>query len=1056
VTVATRRRRTAARPTLRFDERLVLNRYLLGLFGVDTFEELAVGLKDPEYELTDEENTTQLIRIIGARFPGREKADPPGPSEDDLLRYDVNIVRHTRRIGIGRGEPIRWKYFQYLALLFTEMYLDQYFADTEGLRTTLNAYVESFNDETAQTEADEVEPYDQEDIHKLAFWMATGSGKTLLMHVNILQYLDYLERHGRREELNRIILLTPNEGLSNQHLGELRRSSIEAEIFNKNAGRLFTRLSVEIIDVHKLGEEMGDKTVAVDAFEGNNLVLVDEGHRGSGGVGWKDKRDRLCAGGFSFEYSATFGQAIKAANKPALTQEYAKCILFDYSYRYFYKDGYGKDYQILNLDSAETDKQHRYLTASLLAFYQQLLAYEERAADFAPYGLERPLWIFVGGSVTAGTSAREKSDIEEILHFLARFIGQREESTELLDRLMSGRTGITYNGRDVFANKYGYLHRTSASGASLYDMIRERVFNATSGTQLRVEELKGAEGELALRVGDHEPFGVVNVGDAGSLRRLLEGYQELSVGTNEFAGSLFDDLNESASRVNLLIGSKKFTEGWNSWRVSAMGLMNIGRNEGAQIIQLFGRGVRLRGLGGGLQRSAVLTGRDHPADIRLLETLNVYGVRADYMEKFKEYLEDEGLPANEGTTSVVLPTKQQLPDRKLKAIRLRKGGDFKKDAPRPTLGFPPDDFYKRPIPLDWYARVQALDSQEGRNSSAVVEDHKLRATHLALMDMDMVYFELVRYKNERDRHNLTLTREQVVDLLKNPDWYKLAIPSAELEVPTVQLMRRVRMWEEIAVALLKKYIDRYYKAKRDEYEAPFREYYVVDGSDPNFFPEYRFEVPETQDTLVQKLQDARWLMDIDPLYEERYGCLEIFTFDRHLYRPLAHVTNDDVSVKPDKLNEGERDFVQDLKRFYERRPDYFTGKEMYLLRNLSRGKGIGFFEAGNFHPDFILWLLVGSHQYVTFIDPKGIARMALDDPKIEFHRTIKQVEAGLADLEVTLNSFIISNTRYADLIGRHIGKDEYETSHMLFQKDDADTYIETMLNMITGDRVGTA
>ena len=38
-------------------------------------------------------------------------------------------------------------------------------------------------------------------------------------------------------------------------------------------------------------------------------------------------------------------------------------------------------------------------------------------------------------------------------------------------------------------------------------------------------------------------------------------------------------------------------EGWNSWRVSNMGLLNIGRNEGSEIIQLFGRGVRLRGRG---------------------------------------------------------------------------------------------------------------------------------------------------------------------------------------------------------------------------------------------------------------------------------------------------------------------------------------------------------------------------------------------------------------------------------------------------------------------------
>ena len=83
---------------------------------------------------------------------------------------------------------------------------------------------------------------------------------------------------------------------------------------------------------------MGDKTIAIDAFEGNNLVLVDEGHRGAsaGEEGaWMRFRNALCEKGFSFEYSATFGQAVKG-NK-ALTDLYAKSILFDYSYRYFYR-----------------------------------------------------------------------------------------------------------------------------------------------------------------------------------------------------------------------------------------------------------------------------------------------------------------------------------------------------------------------------------------------------------------------------------------------------------------------------------------------------------------------------------------------------------------------------------------------------------------------------------------------------------------------------------------------------------------------------------------------
>src|SRR5208283_6122654 len=120
-----------------------------------------------------------------------------------------------------------------------------------------------------------------------------------------------------------------------------------------------------------------------------------------------------------------------------------------------------------------------------------------------------------------------------------------------------------------------------------------------------------------------------------------------------------------------------------------------------------------------------------------------------------------------------------------------------------------------------------------------------------------------------------------------------------------------------------------------------------------------------------------------------------------------------VDVRPVVLNEGERDFVLDLKGFYEKDHPFFEGKELYLLRNQSRGKGIGFFEAGNFYPDFILWLLVPERQYVTFVDPKGIRNLqGVDDPKISFHETIKALEKRLGDTKVSLNSFVVSVTPY--------------------------------------------
>lgn len=129
----------------------------------------------------------------------------------------------------------------------------------------------------------------------------------------------------------------------------------------------------------------------------------------------------------------------------------------------------------------------------------------------------------------------------------------------------------------------------------------------------------------------------------------------------------------------------------------------------------------------------------------------------------------------------------------------------------------------------------------------------------------------------------------------------------------------------------------------------------------------------------------------------------------------------------------------------------FEGVELYLLRNLSKSKGIGFFEAGNFYPDFLLWLLVGGRQYVTFVDPKGVRNLrGRDDPKIRFHETIKEMEGRLGDPEVILNSFIISNTSRADLPTWKLSKEEFEDHHVLFQEEDRYTYVRTMLECILG------
>jgi len=1025
---------------------------MLSLFEVNSLEELADGITIPELEGFAENNVSRFHQVLIARLFDRKELP-----RDLLLGYDDNIVRHWKRITEKRnhfGHTLYPKYFQYLALLFAEIYLDRYFRNPEKLLHALNLHVEEFNQD--KEPRDQVEPFTQKELNKVAFWMATGSGKTLLMHVNILQYRYYLALHGRERELNRIILLTPNEGLSRQHEEEFALSGIPAELFQKDGGGLFTTNNIQIIDIHKLREQSGEKTVDVKAFEGNNLVLVDEGHRGTAGKEtgvWMDRRNDLCEVGFSFEYSATFGQAIKASGNKDLEQTYAKSILFDYSYKYFYGDGYGKDYRILNLQEDANNYRQRYLMACLLAFYQQQKLFQDKEREYAPFLLEKPLWIFVGGKVTAVRTegGREVSDVVDILLFLAHFSAprNREEVLTLIERFLAGDSGLLdARGNDLFSTAFSYLVKTRMDPEKLLEDVFAVLFNAKNPAALHVENLKGSDGEIALRLGDNEPFGVINVGDAPKLCKLCEEQRELVVGDREFSGSLFRGLNDRTSRVNLLVGSKKFSEGWSSWRVSTMGLMNIGKKEGAQIIQLFGRGVRLKGKDFCLKRTREALGRSAPSDIDKLETLNIFGVRADYMRQFKEYLEDEGLPSNEDRIEIVLPVIKNLGTQKLKTVRLKEGVDFKRQGPKPTLGLPDDHLKKYPIVLDWYPKIQAMVSGKGQMmpQQAQKKNNWIEEKHLAFMDMDAIYFAMQEFKYEKNLYNLNLSREEIAALLKSRDWYRLQIPEEEMELRTFE---QVRQWHEIAVSLLKKYCDRYYNHKRAEYENKHLEYRELDENDPNFIDEYRCYIEKSREAIISSLNALKNMIQSGTLTDVEFHGFHSIMFGQHLYQPLLYVNNDLIDVKPVVLNEGERDFVIDLRKYYESNKPKFEKKELYLLRNMSRGRGIGFFEAGNFYPDFILWLVANGSQRINFIDPKGLRNVdGLNDPKIRFSQTIKELESRLGDPGVVLDSFIVSRTPFQQIAWWEEGLDkkQFEQHNVLFQWDDKTTYIEKLLN----------
>ena len=937
----------SAKGYARLERQLSLLGWLHHLLGYDSTGDLLRDIK-PINEGFCEDGRSHICTLLESRSEQMQ-----GLTVQDLQRHDDNIRGHLAAMNDGRAEPITLRYFQYLAALYTDVYLDRYFNRSTSLLPSLNAFVAQHNANCVPDHRwDQFMP---EDLTKLAFWMATGGGKTLLLHLHYRQFMHY-----NREPLDSILLITPNEGLSQQHLEELQASNIPAARFDVNeGGSLFGQSgTVRVTEITKLVEEKrgGGVRVPVETFEGNNLIFVDEGHKGAGGEAWRGMRDALAETGFTFEYSATFGQALAAANNDALLTEYGKAIAFDYSYRHFYNDGYGKDFHILNLQQDNAPEQtDTLLLANLLSFYEQQLVFAEQKRGLRPYNLSRPLWTFIGGSVNAvyQESGKPRSDILTIVRFLHRVLSDPGWAVDAIDRLLNGKSGLlnATDGWDIFADKFNYLQRSPADASTLYRDALARVMHAGGGG-LQLCDLRGSEGELGLKAdGSDDYFGVVYIGDTSAFKKLVEANNAgIAIVEDALQGSLFDRINEPDSTVEVLAGARKFIEGWNSWRVSNMGLLNIGRSEGSQIIQLFGRGVRLRGRDMSLKRSSALNDGSHPDHIRLLETLNIFALRANYMAQFRDYLESEGVSTQEVVElPLFIQTNQEFLDKGLVIPRLDEGKVFSGEI----SVLLEHDSEVAPVSVVMSATVQQIESGPDGLATAGASSGAQRTIppeSLDLVDWNSAYLELLEYKEAKGFSNLLVRSDLLRPILEaGVDAYLL---EAEESIVRPRNHENRQRLQEAVTNILRRYADRLYRRRQAQWESKNLTYRQLEDSDGNFrfntiregaVGQYIVRVRRDRRDLAQEVE--KLLDDCNALYRGDQGRLPRIHFDRHLYQPLL-VEGDGVTSSPPGLQDSEHQFVADLKNYCATTPDSFPDNaELFLLRNLTRGKGVAFLKA---------------------------------------------------------------------------------------------------------------
>lgn len=974
---------------MNLERSLVLNRYFHSLFGAERFDDLRRGLREQE-EGPGPDGQSRFFHVLVGRSGLKLGLET-------LARYDLRIMEYEARLAKSRrSEPFKsFKYFQYLALLYIEIFLDCLTENPTVFLHELNAF------RAGKADFAEIPDFAADDLRRLAFFMATGSGKTLLLHINIWQVLHYLNagkhpeilvrRSDGRAEFDNVLLITPGEGLSVQHLMEFEDSGLDAGRFergNHQSGLFGSR--VQVIEIHKLADEPSGEGISVPIAElgARNLIIVDEGHKGTGSEAraWKNRQEALSKDGFLLEYSATFAQAIGAASRKVqedLLSTYGKSILFDYSYRYFYGDGYGKTFRVLNLKKASAAKAHDLMIGGLLIFYQQAMLHRSYGEEARTYNIEKPLWVLLGTSVsrkrpdekdTTKTAEEERTDVGEVVAFLRRFLEAPDWAQERISKTIAGNSGFSEldSGNDLFQVHVRHLEKDQAG--TLYKRICRELFHGSGG--LEVFEIKRS-GEIGLRVTaaatkELPYFGIINIGDVADFRKYLQEKLKIEVKQDVINDSLFERISSADSPINMLIGAKKFIEGWSSWRVSSMGLMRIGKGEGSQVIQLFGRGVRLKGKDKSLKRSHALEGA--PKWLESLKTLYITGWNADYLQTFRGMLEREDLARELAPLRVVqrqLPLWTYIPQTPRGFDCFAETWALDNGGPRVRL-----DLLPQVVSLaagDTGATEQAATAGAGKNILPG------ETPHCHLVDIDRLHSDLVEYKAARGYANVFIQRAELKNVLDS---------RCELRMLDEEAADPEKVYRAASRAL-KTYLDKFVRLRERQTESAHAEPGHL-AKERQLTYEYRITVQAEGEgkRLYKEIKSLleRFAKQERELLKDAGEPLPRLHLDWHLFNPLllegGKDWRDHVSISPPPLVRSERKLIEDLRAFWATncRNQKYRDVEICLLRNLPK-VGVGMFLRSGFYPDFILWISnrIKKTVRVVFLDPHGLHHEGIVD-----------------------------------------------------------------------------
>ena len=234
----------------------------------------------------------------------------------------------------------------------------------------------------------------------------------------------------------------------------------------------------------------------------------------------------------------------------------------------------------------------------------------------------------------------------------------------------------------------------------------------------------------------------------------------------------------------------------------------------------------------------------------------------------------------------------------------------------------------------------------------------------------------------------------------------------------------MRRLEDAALDLITEYAEQFWCKQRRQWEHEKIEIVPLEESDPNNVANYELLVNTAEQNLADDARElANCIREEQPDYlRPWYDGLKIGVVraqGSHAYQPLLYAKKERVvTVQPIPLDENEKKVVEDLADLAEAGDECLQGRELFLIRNLTRGRGVSFFDDYGYYPDFIVWLKDGDFQHVLFLDPKGLGRFGKRErQKVQLHHAIKETEKQVRKEDPTLRlcAYVLSVTPASEI-----------------------------------------